>query len=174
MTIGVSSGTNGNNKLDIKYFSNELIYFEAPETYLGNILFAYGKSLSFDVGDNGSGSFTSKPDVVLVGNGLTLVLDIPVNPPSNINLQLGHYDVTLAPSSAWHISTLDGITPSTTQFQSVLSSLTALRIRGAYHTSGVGGIDNIVLVPEPTSIGLFCLAAPVIALAYYSRTRRCS
>jgi hypothetical protein len=170
----LSHGANGDNKLDIFYSGSSLLYFEAPSDFLGNKFSAFNKSLSFDVGDNGTGTEVNGPDVILVGGGLTLVLDISTNPPTNSTLTLGHFDVMLAPSSAWHISSLTGITPTTAQFQSALSALTALRIRGSFHQSGVAGIDNILMVPEPSVSVFILLSSIVFASRALSRTRRCS
>jgi hypothetical protein len=170
--LALSHGTNGNNRLDIAYYGGSLLYFEAPAKFLGDDSFAYQKSLSFDVGDNGSSTTVNGPDVILVGKNITLVLDIATNPPTNSNLTLGHFEVSLMPSSAWHISTLTGATPTTAQFRSVLSSLTALRIRGSFHQSAVASIDNISIVPEPSTVILLMAALVFCGLCSARRIRR--
>jgi len=168
--VALSHGTNGQNKLDIAHLGNSLLYFEAPSRYLGDDSLSYNKFLSFDLGDEQMTSpKMSGPDIVLVGNGLTLVLDIPQDPP-NSAVNLGHFDVTLAPSTMWHISTLTGLEPTTAQFQSVLSSVTALRIRGSFSQNGVASIDNIVLAPEPSSIILCLLGLVALALPLCKRS----
>jgi hypothetical protein len=174
-TAVLSHGVNGDNKIDIAYFGSSLLYFEASARYLGNVLFAYGQPLSFDVSKPGGGGSNKAPDVILVGAQMTLVLGLPQYPSTSSFL--GHVDITLLPSSAWHIATLNGAIPTSQQFQNVLSSLSALRIRGLPTGGGVGGIDNIVLVPEPSIITMLAISLVGVTFFHLRRIRhfsRCS
>lgn len=106
----------------------EDFYFQAPAKFLGNQSAAYGHSLSFDVSQIAAGgSPYYGADVVLVGAGLVLVADAGDNPSPAWT----HYSVPFT-ESAWKKGSLSGAAPTKNEFTSVLSALTALRIRGEY------------------------------------------
>jgi laminin B (domain IV) len=60
-------------------------YFVAPAKFHGNYSSAYGTSLTFDLRQSYTGSPNQfdDSDVILVGGGLTLVFDTPMNPANN-------------------------------------------------------------------------------------------
>lgn len=74
-----------------------VMYFVAPNAYLGNQSAAYGTALSFDLIQNypGNPNQFDAGDVVLRGSGLTLVYDLPNNPgngtwtPYSVSLTAG-------------------------------------------------------------------------------------
>jgi hypothetical protein len=146
-------------------------YFQAPTSYLGDQSGAINTNLSFDLQQTISGSpnqFDSN-DVVLVGDGLTLVFDLATNPSIG---SWSHYVVPLTASS-WHVSTPAGPMTSDAQFSQVLSDLTALRIRAEYQTGAdTGYLDNVSMVPEPESWAMLLFGLGIIVMTSKLRTRQ--
>jgi hypothetical protein len=137
-------------------------YFQAPTKFLGDISAAYDQTLTFDLKQSTTANQYNSVDVLLSGGGLTLVYDTAVNPATDWT----PYMVLLDETAGWKKSTLSGVTPSQAEFQTVLSSLNTLRIRGEYSRNGadIGGLDNVVLnaaasgvVPEPGTLTLLAL-----------------
>ena len=130
-------------------------YFNAPASFLGNKSAA--SVLTFDMSQSATTTQFNSSDVVLIGGGLTLAFDTVPSPAAFPNFT--HYEVPLGSATGWHIDTLGGTGASKEQLDTVLSGLTALRIRGEF-VSGAdqGRLDNVVLdtgatgVPEPTSL----------------------
>lgn len=87
-------------------------------------------SPGYDIFTNFSADYIG-PNVVLQGNGLTLV-HVP-------GVQVAELDawrsvsVLLSPGANWHIDGFAGATPTEAQFQSVLGALSALWISGETH-----------------------------------------
>lgn len=119
-------------------------YFVAPAQFLGMKCDAYGKFIRYDQFVSDASNANTFPDVVLAGNGLTLVFDHPIQPSNNWM----HYDLFLREDAGWRIgNTVNGAVPTQQQFKSVLANVTALRIRGEYHHFALdnGGLDNVKL-----------------------------
>jgi len=151
-------------------------YFDAPSKFLGNQLATYGGSLSFDlrdVPDDPNKAYTTAPDVVLVGAGLTIVLDDVIQPGTSWS----SYAVSFVAGSSWHKGTLSGASPTASEFQSVLADLDALRILGDQRSDyDTGYLDNVVLsnaseVPEPSTLLLWS-GLGAIGLIVASRRKR--
>ena len=82
--------------------------------------------LSFDLKQSATDRPFDNDDVVLEGGGTTLVFDTPNNP----GIDWTHYDVPLEAGAGWLNEATDN--PATQgEMVGVLSSLTALRIRGS-------------------------------------------
>jgi hypothetical protein len=85
---------------------------------------------------------------------------------------------TFNSSSGWHVGSLAGLSATTSDFTTVLGSLTGLYIRGEFFRNGlveVTGIDNVQLnvIPEPASISLLAIGlVPVAALGWRQRRRQ--
>lgn len=142
--------------------------FAAPAAFLGNQSSAYGTSLGYDIFTNFSADYIG-PNIVLQGNGLTLV-HVP-------SVQVAELDawrsvsVLLSPGANWHIDGFAGATPTEAQFQSVLGALSALWISGETHNGieETSSLDNVRLgrvgqVPEPATLLLVAAAAAALSL----------
>jgi len=125
-------------------------YFVAPAAFLGDQSAALGTDLTFDLMQiyPGSPDQFNSSDVVLQGGGLTLAHDTPVNPGNGVWTS---YGVRLE-APGWRLNSLSGAQATPEQFATVLSDLTALRIRAEYQTGAdIGHLDNVALVPEPAT-----------------------
>ena len=149
-------------------------YFIAPDKFLGNQSSAFGNALRFDLQldylKTTSWADTNTGDVILKGNGLTLVYNTPNNPNATTWTS---YSVPLSVSSTavWRLNSTAASSPLATsaQLQSVLSNISALWIRGEFRGGPENSrIDNVTLIPEPaTWAGL--LAAPAFIFARLRR-----
>lgn len=120
----------------------QTLYFLAPARYLGDQRFSYNQYLTFDLRlgeDNGQPSHS---DVILEGgSGQTLKLHIYAqqNRMPRIQERTLRFRLHENPVYSWR-PTLNAV-----DFISVLSNLTAIKIRATYTVNGVGFIDNVVL-----------------------------
>ncbi len=138
-----------------------VIYFVAPAKFLGNHSSAYGTNLQFDLMQ----FFTEAPDqfddddILLSGAGLTLAFDTATNPPNGAG---SSYSVPLV-ETGWHLNSIAGAPATQAQMQSVLGNLTSLEIRGEFQTGAdTDSIDNVRLVPEPSSVLLLLFGALLV------------
>src|SRR5262249_7306754 len=116
-------------------------YWMAPAKFLGNQSAAYGGSLSFDLTQTPINNPFSQEDVILVGGGMTLVDNTPNIPGSTWT----SYHVSLL-ETGWKLNNHAGPAATQAQMMTVLSSLTALYIRGEYQLGpDTEGLDNVVL-----------------------------
>ena len=143
--------------------------FVAPAKFYGNKTGAIGGTLlTFDrrVWDpphnNNPQQVDFAYDVTISGNGVTLGYDLPPT-----TLRWSSYSVPIDVGMGW--TNLDTDLPATIgEITAVLSALDDLRIRASLNDIGVNsGLDNVVLVPAPVSIGLLTLAGVIC-----SRRRR--
>ena len=152
--------------------SGGVMYWVAPAKFLGNQSGSYGRTLSFDLRQViGSPNQFSDSDVVLVGSGVTLVIDLSPNPATN-----GAWTSFSVPLStgAWKVGSLGGTTATAAQLQSVLGNLSGLAIRAEYQTGAdTDYLDNVVLsaVPEPSAWAAMALGLGVLGWQLRS-TRR--
>ncbi len=118
-------------------------YYVAPSKFLGNKVAAYQQHLTFEMRQATRGTIaTNDVDVVLVGGGITLVFDAPRNPPAI----WFPYDLPLDETSGWRKGSVTGPRPTAAEMQSVLGSLTQLRIRGDFILGqATSNLDNVVL-----------------------------
>ena len=139
-------------------------YFVAPAAFLGNRSGVLGTNLTFDlkqVYPGGANQFES-PDVILQGSGLTITFDTPINPA---NGAWTSYSVPLS-APGWKLNSLAGAQVTVEQFASVLTNLTAFRLRAEYQTGAdVGYLDNVSMVPEPGSWAMLLAGLCGIGLA---------
>ena len=130
--------------------SGECQYWKAPAAYLGDKSAAWCGTLQFDLADNpGSSAFTQE-DILLLGNGLTLVHAIAPAPLPAFS----HYSVPLS-ESGWKVGALAGPAATAAQVQSVLGALDALYIRAEYFLAAdIQFLDNVSLNAGPwTKLG---------------------
>jgi Laminin B (Domain IV) len=118
-------------------------FWNAPVKLLGDQSAAYGGFLKFDLRQSATDSPFSSADVILTGQGITLVFAYTNHPGTDWT----SYNIRLVESAGWKTENLDGAIPTQADFQAVLKSMTALRIRGEYRTGGdVGDLDNVAWI----------------------------
>ncbi len=148
-TIATWTPTGGNPGGHIRVVdaaTGNLWYFSAPPRFRGNKCGAYGRSLRWEQFCSDTTQAHSpiggRPDVVLVGGGLTLVYDLPYNPTTSWTA----FEVLLREDAGWRINNLNGPAPTPDEFRAVLRNISSLRIRGEYRTGpDFGGLDNVHL-----------------------------
>ncbi len=115
--------------------------WRAPSKFLGNICFGYGETLTLDLTQSGEGDLVDDEDVVLVGGGYKLVIELPSSPGETWS----SYSFTLDESSGWK-NAQTGNAPTKQEMLAVLWALNDLRLRGEY-TDGPdqGCLDNVVI-----------------------------
>lgn len=143
-------------------------FFVAPAPFLGNKAHAHGGTLAFDLRQSHQDAQYNDNDVILKGGGLTLVLDLPVNPATST---WTNYVVPLS-AGGWKVGTLGGSTATEAEMQQALQNMTDLRIRAEYRSGNDSvDLDNVVLtsnpdvVPEGSSWWMLLAALPALALA---------
>ncbi|CAG0891651.1 unnamed protein product [Darwinula stevensoni] len=130
--------------------SRDAVYFVAPERFLGDQRSAYNQLLSFSLRIGEVGPRAKKDDIIIEGAGLQLSQTIfgQGNPLPNVQNQ--RYDFRL------HEHRDHGWSPnlSARDFISVLSNITAIKLRGTYTAEGVGYLDDVQLeVAQRGAIG---------------------
>jgi hypothetical protein len=126
-------------------------YWSAPQKFLGNQKAALNQKLSFDLKQSDTSAQFENSDVVLEGNGMTLVLQLEAHPGTDWTA----YTVMLNTSSAWKKDSAEGEVATLADIESVLSDLTRLWIRGEYiEGSDTGSLDNVRLSQLCPNTGL--------------------
>lgn len=136
--------------------------FKASSAYLGNKSAFLGGRFSFDsrTTHGGANHTPSAADLVFVGAGMELAIDLP----PLANSAWTPRSATLTASSGWRITSLTGLVPTEAEFLAVLSDLTEIRMRVEYSNSvDTGSLDNVVLEPAPTpcAAAIFCGQASI-------------
>lgn len=171
LTWSATGGNPGGNVFIDDLTTGGVTYFVAPALFHGNFAGAFGTQLTFDLMQRypgGANQFNDE-DVILTGGGLTVVYDTANNP---VNNGWTSYSVPLSPTG-WRLNTLSGSAPTEEQFLAVLSNLSSLRIRAEYQTGAdVGYLDNVALVPEPTTA--LMLLSGIGCVAFAARRKRCA
>ncbi|KAG7329883.1 hypothetical protein KOW79_006105 [Hemibagrus wyckioides] len=118
------------------------VYLSAPARYLGNQALSYGQTLSFVLRLNRGVRYPSTSDVVLEGAGLKVAAPlgnmrtvIPCGKKITYTFRLDEQ-----PSSRWNPQL------SALEFQTLLSNLTAIKIRVTFGEEGRGHLDDVTLV----------------------------
>ncbi|KAM9321928.1 laminin subunit gamma-2 isoform 2-T2 [Pholidichthys leucotaenia] len=123
------------------------LYLYAPEPYLGNHLLSYGQNLSFLLRLDRGIRHPSINDVILEGGGL------------RVSASLGNLSSTVPCGYkirySFRLDERGGWTPqlSSSQFQTLLHNITAIKIRGASGDYGRGYLDNVQLVSARPGVG---------------------
>ena len=165
--VWVNAGGNPGGYINHADLTSDTFYFQAPSSWVGNRLAAYGLTLSFDVMPMSGVDYDNGADVILSGAGIQLVRDAGAQPISG---QWNSYSVVLSEDPGWRVGTTAGPQATAAQFQAVLADLQSLDIRGEFK-NGLGdvtGLDNVLLpVPEPGTASL--LAAGLSAVLLWRR-----
>lgn len=124
--------------------------WSAPQKFLGDRSSSFGKNLSFDLTQSSLDSQFDDNDVLIVGENLTLALNLPNNP----GIEWTSYSVKLDTTEDWRITHyVWGDVATDEQIMEVLSNVLEIKIRGEY-VSGpdVGSLDNVILESENMSV----------------------
>ncbi len=117
-----------------------LWYWQAPAKFLGNIVDAYGYTLSFDLRQSALTQQRDDYDVMLKGPAGTFYYDTPYNPGKTWTA----YTVVLSETAGWTKS--DGSIPTKAEMQALLLNVETMQIRGEYRSAAdIGDLDNVVL-----------------------------
>lgn len=127
-------------QLGVSAQGREFIYFVAPDRYLGDHRFSYNQFLSFKFRIGESQARASRADIVLEGgNGQMVSLPIYAqkNPVPKATEQEYRFRLHEHADYEWqpHLQAEDFIT--------LLSNLTAIKIRGTYNSDGTGFLDDV-------------------------------
>jgi len=140
--------------------------FGAPNKFLGPVPDAYGQELSFDIASYQMPD-TSTSWVGMRGtNGLELICYFDV--PTSVYPAWHSRSITMTENAGWE-RVSDGQTPTYAQFMSVLNNLDGLVIMAEFVQgleTDISGLDNVVLMPEPSMLLLL-----LIATSFYRRRR---
>jgi len=119
----------------------EPVYFLAPDRFLGDQRASYNQKLTFSLRISDAGGRASIEDIVLQGSGLSISLPIfgQGNELPGMQSQIYQFRLHEHPDYGWNPRL------SSSDFISVLSNLTALKIRATYTPRGVGFLDNVKL-----------------------------
>lgn len=128
-------------KLGVRAESAEVIYFVAPERYLGDQRFSYNQFLSFELQIGEETSHPSVVDIIIEGSGQRIALHIfaQANPVPGVQKQNYRFRIHENVDYQW------GPRLRSAEFISILANVTSLKIRATYNADGVGFIDNIFL-----------------------------
>lgn len=141
------------NLIDLKYsqFSqnigtaaqgNDFVYFSAPDRFLGDQRASYNRLLKFRLQIVGQqGPNPSPDDIILEGAGSKISLPIFAQYHNVPDQQIQEYAFRLHehPDYSWQPS------QSARGFMSILSNLTAIKIRASYTRTGEGFLDDVEL-----------------------------
>lgn len=112
------------NKISNRISDGNTYYWSLPQRFLGNQLKSYGGYLSFSIENEADGSYTPDQDIIIRGNGLTLVWT-RTNPNENRT-------EALLKETAWQSIDREGPkVASRADFLTVLSNLEAILVRAS-------------------------------------------
>ena len=159
-----AAGGNPGGRVGTTDTDSTLFCFSAPPVFLGNRLGWYDGTLRYQMRFN-SGNMSPgsplHPDVILIGGGLTLVADAGLDPASQTDTWVP-FGVTLNEAN-WHLNTMGGLPPTTSQFQAALSNITSIYIRGDFFAElDRAWLDNVVMESTLPTLHIACANKSVI------------
>lgn len=127
--------------LEVASPSTEPVYFLASERFLGDQRASYNHDLSFKLRINDNSAAPSVADIILEGAGRTVSRTIfgQDNNLPNTSMQVYKYKLHENPDYGWQPRL------SSREFMTLLSNLTAIKIKGTYTPQGVGFLDDVSL-----------------------------
>ncbi|XP_067309571.1 laminin subunit gamma-2 [Pseudorasbora parva] len=136
---------------DLEVISTDIrpVYLFAPASYLGNQALSYGQTLSFSLRLDRGVRRPSVSDVQLEGSGLKVSAslgDLRTVVPCGKKLSYS-FRLDEQPGSKWRPQL------SSAEFQTLLSNLTAIKIRGTFGENGRGYLDDVTLVSAKAGPG---------------------
>jgi hypothetical protein len=144
-------------------------FFDAPAKFLGNHNLSYNQNLTFDLQQSSSGTDVTAAEVILTGGGISVVHPVSSSPSTS---SWSSYSVLLK-ETGWKVGSLTGAAATLNDMKTVLSNITALRIRsqfiGNFTGNYSGRLDNVVLniatLATPPSITSFSPTSGVPTVA---------
>ncbi|XP_017769174.1 PREDICTED: laminin subunit gamma-1-like [Nicrophorus vespilloides] len=120
---------------------SEAVYFLAPDRYLGDQRASYNQLLTFTLRIGENRAIPTPTDIILEGAGTYITNHIFAQGNAVPSLQNYEYTFRL------HESHIYGWSPrlSARAFMSILTQLTAIKIRGTYSPGGVGFLAHVKL-----------------------------
>ncbi len=108
--------------------NGDIWYFIAPARFLGDASKFFGKRLTWDLKQDNMYQQLKGRDVVLQGNGLSIVFNIKATPAK----EWTSYEARIDELSGWKLD--DASQPAATgpQIRTVLKNITSLRLRGEF------------------------------------------
>ncbi|XDV27541.1 hypothetical protein PO909_031046 [Leuciscus waleckii] len=136
---------------DLEVISKEIfpVYLFAPASYLGNKALSYGQTLTFSLRLDRGVRRPSVSDVMLEGAGLKVSAslgDLRTVVPCGKKISYT-FKLDEQPGSKWKPQL------SSMEFQTLLSNLTAIKIRGTFGENGRGYLDDVSLVSAKLGTG---------------------
>ncbi|XP_063244920.1 laminin subunit gamma-1 isoform X2 [Bacillus rossius redtenbacheri] len=127
--------------LGARSLGDEILYFVAPDRFLGDQRSSYNQQLQFKLRIGESGPAPTVEDVVLEGakQSITQAIFGQANPLPSTVTQEYSFRLHEHPDYGWQPRL------SSRDFISVLSNLTAIKIRATYTPQGVGFLDDVKL-----------------------------
>lgn len=130
-------------------YQDNPIYLQAPEKFLNDKKYSYNHNISFYLQVTGDGLLTTIDDIIIEGNGLRITASIfnqGNQLPSGVRQRFTYilnedFEYGWAPQL------------STRDFISLLSNLTAIKIKSTYTMSGSGILDDVSLETAISNVG---------------------
>nr|CAH7724079.1 unnamed protein product [Callosobruchus chinensis] len=120
----------------VQSLADEMVYFAAPDRFLGDRRASYNQMLEFILRVGDDRPAPSAIDIILEGNGNCYQHHIRAEEQNTRNSEPGvQIPFTRTPRLR--------LAPDA--FISILTNLTAIKVRGTYSPQGVGFLDNVVL-----------------------------
>ncbi|XP_055844274.1 basement membrane-specific heparan sulfate proteoglycan core protein isoform X29 [Episyrphus balteatus] len=110
-------------------YSRVMPYLALPSDYLGGQLRSYGGFLKYDVQYQGQGRPTDAPDVIMTGNGFTLIYRARSQPQPNVSNKMS------VPITAGNWLKPDGRRATREEIMMILANIENILIRLSYVTS---------------------------------------
>jgi alkaline phosphatase D len=120
-------------------------YWQAPASFLGNKLSLHERDLLFRLKVDNTQSPYDDDDIVLAGDEVTLVYDLPESPAT----EWTSYRIRLDESAAW-INRSTKTRATREEVRRVLADVRQLLVRGEFRVGGdTGWLDEVVFGAEP-------------------------
>ena len=137
-------------------------YYAGSEDYNGNLAAFYNGTITWDtLAIQGNQGLTNRADVILVGGGLEIGINISEQPVLNewvtrsVDIVEGDWFIVSSTSNG----TLSGTAATEAQIIQVLSDVTGFYLQGEY-TNGADqtALDNVFVTPAPGALALMGIA----------------
>jgi len=139
-----SSGGNPDGFIESNDLDGNTNYWQAPPAFVSAVQNSYGGTLGFDIDVLTSGGWwENDADLVLCGQGMTLVYDLPEPTPINVWY---HQTVSLNELAGWKKDSPNGQPPTKQEFQNMLNTLNDVFIRAEFvYGADTEGLDNVTV-----------------------------
>ncbi|CAH0546889.1 unnamed protein product [Brassicogethes aeneus] len=144
--------------IGVQALADESAYFVAPDRFLGDQRASYNQLLYFTLRIGDPRAIPTARDIILEGAGgeVSNTIFAQKNPTPNVQVQEYKFRLHEHPDFGWQPRL------SAIAFISILTNLTAIRIKGTYSPQGVGFLDDVKL--ETASRGVAGVPAKWVEL----------